>query len=442
MQSNKSRITFFTALLLVLFIAGRAHANQWSVPINLSPADVNSTGCQVAVDLKGNAVALWSGFNGSHYVIQSAARDFNGKWSDPSDLSLSGGDAFFAELALDAKGNAIAVWSRYNGSNYVVQGAFKEYKHAWNSPVDISNDTVLGRDAIAPKIVIDSQGYATVVWQISDGTNNAIQMVSKTFKAASWSSPVNISFSQPEGLGGIQPQIGVDLNGNAIAVWINTAYSMIQASTKFFGENWSSPLDLSCCGNAIEGAQIGIDHHGNATVLWSRYDGVNWIIQAVTKPFSGMWSDPIDLSAAGQDAVNPQLSVSGIGNAIAVWQRSDGLNTRVQAATKEIGKNWAPSINLSVSGQDASEPQILIGPQMDVLIWKRSDGSNFIIQAKTKRTGAGWSKAVDLSYPNQDACRPKVALDVFGNLIALWERSDGTHTIVQSAYNPISNEGH
>ena len=52
---------------------------------------------------------------------------------------------------------------------------------------------------------------------------------------------------------------------------------------------------------------------------------------------SPAWLAPQDLSAAGQHAYDPQVAVDGQGNAIAVWQRSDGTNTIVQAAARAAG---------------------------------------------------------------------------------------------------------
>jgi hypothetical protein len=41
------------------------------------------------------------------------------------DLSAAGQDAGFPEVTVDEQGNAIAVWSRSNGTNYIVQAAVR-----------------------------------------------------------------------------------------------------------------------------------------------------------------------------------------------------------------------------------------------------------------------------------------------------------------------------
>jgi hypothetical protein len=53
------------------------------------------------------------------------------------------------------------------------------------------------------------------------------------------------------------------------------------------------------------------------------------------------WLAPQDLSAAGQDAYDPQVAVDGQGNAIAVWSRSNATNLIVQAAAHAAGPHTA-----------------------------------------------------------------------------------------------------
>lgn len=49
------------------------------------------------------------------------------------------------------------------------------------------------------------------------------------------------------------------------------------------------------------------------------------------------WSAPIHISISGQNASKPQIAVDPFGNAIAVWHRFDGRHSIVQAITYSIG---------------------------------------------------------------------------------------------------------
>lgn len=54
-------------------------------------------------------------------VVSSPAVAATGSWSTPVNLSASGANAQKPQISVDAAGNAIAVWQRDNGSNYIVQ---------------------------------------------------------------------------------------------------------------------------------------------------------------------------------------------------------------------------------------------------------------------------------------------------------------------------------
>jgi hypothetical protein len=57
-------------------------------------------------------------------VIQAAVRSArNGRWRPPVDLSAAGQNAGIAQIAVDPRGNAVAIWRRSNGVNMIVQAA-------------------------------------------------------------------------------------------------------------------------------------------------------------------------------------------------------------------------------------------------------------------------------------------------------------------------------
>jgi len=105
--------------------------------------------------------------------------------------------------------------------------------------------------------------------------------------------------------------------------------------------NWILPPDnLSSTGRDADGPQAAIDSNGNATAIWSRSDGLNFIIQASTKPFGGSWQLILDdLSETGQNATIPQIAINPNGIAIVVWRRSDGSNNIIQAVSGSFQPN-------------------------------------------------------------------------------------------------------
>jgi len=98
---------------------GPAAEGTWQTPVEISvPAD-DTGGRQVAVDARGNAVAVWMTSVDANTVVQAAQRPAGGRWSKPVRLSAAGGSthAYAPQIAVDRRGNAVAVWQRSSASS-------------------------------------------------------------------------------------------------------------------------------------------------------------------------------------------------------------------------------------------------------------------------------------------------------------------------------------
>ena len=151
---------------------------------------------------------------------------------------------------------------------------------------------------------------------------------------------------------------------------------------------WLAPSDLSAAGQNANAPQVAFDADGDATAVWNRYDGSNLIAQTALRSAGGAWQAPVDLSAAGQDALTPQLAVDPNDNAIAVWVRSSGATKVIQAAVRPAGGSWQPAIDLSAPGATAQDPSVAVDANgTAVAIWDRSNGTNRIVQAALRPAG-------------------------------------------------------
>jgi len=332
------------------------------------------------VDATGTATAVWVRNTGSGSIIQSSTRPSGGSWSTPEDLSASGQNAFNPQVTVDATGTAIAVWSRSNGSNTIIQASTRPSGGSWSTPVGLSET---GQDATNPQVTVDATGTAIAVWSRSNGTN-----------------------------------------------------TNIQASTRPSGVSWTTPADnLSAVGQDASAPQVTVDATGTAIAVWSRSNGTNTIIQSSTRPSGGPWSTPIaDLSATGQDASAPQVTVDATGTATAVWSRSNGTNTIIQSSTRASGGSWMTPEDLSEPLGSAIQPQVTVDPTgLATAVWNRNDGSNNIIQSSMRPSDGSWSTPADnLSLPLQDASAPQIAAGASGRVVVVWEQGNGSNTIIQS----------
>jgi hypothetical protein len=102
------------------------------------------------------------------------------------------------------------------------------------------------------------------------------------------------------------------------------------------------------------------------TITWDRGDGTNTnsIVQAATSTDAGgNWSEGKDVSAAGGNADEPIVAMSGDGviQTITWRRRYNGADDhQIQAATStDSGSTWSdPAQTLSAAGGDAYSPMV------------------------------------------------------------------------------------
>ena len=400
----------------------------WSPPVDLPQAGQNARAPQIVLDTNGNATAVWYTIVGGNSIIQASTNLLGGNWQDAVNLSLLGQQVGDPQIAVDASGNVTVVWWRREGSNYILQASTKLFGENWQDAADFAQ---AGQGAGLPQIAVDPKGNATAVWYYTSSGGEIIIRASTKLFGGNWQAAVDLSLSSQSST---EPQIAVDAGGNATAIWqmYDGSNWTIQASTKLFGGSWQEAVNLSLLGTTAENPQIAVDPYGNATAIWQMYDGGNWTIQASTKLFGGSWQDAVALSETGYISKDPQIAVDMNGNATAVWYRYDGSNYIIQASTKPFGNTWQATVDLSQAADFVPTPQIAVGASGDATaIWRY----NSTIQTSTKPFGGSWQDPVNVSEAGQNALVPQVAVDPYSNITAVWIRRDGSAYIPQAASN-------
>jgi hypothetical protein len=211
----------------------------------------------------------------------------------------------------------------------------------------------------------------------------------------------------------------------------------------FAGTAQASPLFLSAINISDPGQdgfepQVAIDSNQNVHALWTRSDGTFFRIQYSSRTPGGSWSTPVTISAAGQSASEPQLDIDSNNNILAVWTRFDGSNNRIQGAFKPAAGSFAAAVDVSDPGFAANAPQVdFDNANRALVVWQRFDGAKIRVQGTIREAGAGgtFQNETTLSDPDQDALSPQSAAgaNVDANGVVVWYRSDGTNLRVQSA---------
>jgi hypothetical protein len=381
----------FAGLLAAGLVASPATAAPgWSRPMNVS--GVISTGEEsplLSVDSAGNATALWQRYRGGKLIYESAVRQASGPWSSPSRFFGGLEDAYGLQVAVDHLGNETAAWERRVGRSWVVQSGTRSVGGSWSAPVTLSPPRKAAR---SPQIALDPQGGATAVWE--EEYSGAIESVTRS-SGGIWSAPVTLSAT---GVRADWPRVSVDSQGNATAVWAGRASNgrrirlqsrRIQTATRPSGGTWSAPVSISEAGHRlVQDPQIAVSPQGEATAIWQRSNGRYLVVQGATRPAGGSWSRPVDLTTGhGRGGQHLQLGMDPLGNATAIWEGYDtgpGPNFSIQAAKHPSGGAWSAPTDISGWTKSLGEPQIAVDPQgRSTAIWAVGVKGGAVIQSAT-----------------------------------------------------------
>ena len=238
------------------------------------------------------------------------------------------------------------------------------------------------------------------------------------------------ALSKP-GADALNAQAAVAANGASIAIWDSSdgSHQIIQAASRASGGEWSEPQNVSAPGQDAYHAQLAMGRGGSAVAVWSRSDGARNVIQAAALPAGGAWGKPADLSDAANVTRNPHVAVGGDGAAVAVWERSDGDYSIIQASVLTPGGAWSVPQQLSVPGGNATSARIAMDDAGDALaIWRWYDGLNWILAASYRPAGHDWQRVRQVSVSGFSAGPPGLAMNGSGRAVAIWTETSGVWT--------------
>jgi hypothetical protein len=322
---------------------------------------------QVGLDSAGDAVLVWQYDPNDAYSYQTVAASYrlagdNSQFTQQDVLTscpnCSNGSAAEApQLAVNATGDAVVTYVNDHDpegissdprvdADYLPAGGDEAHWPQFGQETSLSTD---GDTVSDPAPAIDAAGDGLVVWEqgVASGTphteaayrpaaQGSFTLPAQTLSTTEWS---------------YEPQAAFDPSGDAYAIWaqsqsptapgpaqIVSAYRPAGASSAFGG-----PGAISPSGQNTSAPEIGIDGQGRPAALWVAGDssGVSGnpdTVQASSSDAGGSaWAAPSNLSSPGDLGLDtgdatPQLSVSSGGQAVGVWQQSDGSELMAQAA--------------------------------------------------------------------------------------------------------------
>lgn len=331
----------------------RPAGQAWGAPETLAEA----TSPQVVVDHNGNWTVDWERGVGSNVVIETSSRAPGGSWSEPVEVTEFA-QGFDPEpfLAVDGEGSNTIVWVQEE----TVMSSFRVFLGEWGEPIPLSEG-----ESFTPQTAMDGRGDATAVWMHYDGSHYVVESAYRP-EQGEWGEATLVS--EPGEEGG-NPHVAISYgaggNGNSVVVWQgeDEGEERLRASYRPYGGEWGEAADVSAPGEEVESPRAAVDPDGDALAVWAGNTGElggNDIVHAAYLPFGEEWEEPVALSAGGGNGFPNDVVFDTHGNASVIWQRWDGTTNLVQTAYRPAGEEWEPAVDLSEEGKMAMDSQIVL----------------------------------------------------------------------------------
>jgi hypothetical protein len=267
------------------------------------------------------AIAVWK--DGSFVSDVYANRStLSGGWGaaeviDDTSVDSAGNTV----VGVDSAGNAIGAWIQSNGAGNTLWASRFTPSLGWGTPQPI--DDGLGLATSGPELAVEPNGNAVAVWQQRDGFRNDI-WANHFATGTGWGTPVLV---EHDDTGGAEsPKVAVDPDGNAIAVWFKTGTSpccAIWGNRYTPAGGWETAI-------AIDSSTVNLNPHvamdpgGNAVVVWLYFTRVK------SRRFTQAagWGTPSLIGGPTAQSW-PRVALDANGNATAVWFQDDGTATTV-----------------------------------------------------------------------------------------------------------------
>jgi len=278
----------------------------------------------VAMDRDGNAMVVGVRSDGSRSSIWANRFVPGVGWGTATLIETDdAGNASGAKVAMDADGNAVAVWSQSDGTLISIWANRYDADAGWGSATLIETDDT--GNASEPDLAMDASGHAIAVWQSHGPRIWANRYSTKS----GWETPTLVEEGES---GAGLARVAMDGNGNAMAVWW-AGGEEIRASRYAAGNGWEKSARIGNASTYVGFSilpDVAMDENGNAIAVWSRtgprpygawanrfVPGVGWGTETMISP---TYPYVTSTSSIGSLLVSPaRVAMDAVGNAIAVW---------------------------------------------------------------------------------------------------------------------------
>jgi hypothetical protein len=305
-------------------------SGEWGGAEQISASDQNVGIPSVSFNNDGNAVAVWNQRlpEGTLDIFANIYTKGEG-WGTAAPIESIAGDARYAEVGFDGSGNAIAVWAQDDGTQFSIYGNRLVDGEGWGDATLLESIDTAPADIIStPKLGVDDNGNALVVWDQNDGTVNNL-WYNRYDASSGWQGETLLESHDTT-----VRLVAFDMNraGTALVLWsqddTDTGTGKVASKRYLPGVGWGAEETFDFTDFLAYDSDLVVDDAGNGLFFQAYDDNESSDLWFNRYSATSGWASATFLthSSDGYGEYNPHLSVRGDGEAMVIFSAdsSDG----------------------------------------------------------------------------------------------------------------------
>jgi len=171
---------------------------------------------------------------------------------------------------------------------------------------------------------------------------------------------------------------------------------------------------------------IAMNETGDAFVVWSQPNKKGTPLFAKQIVLGEAAQEAIMLDDGNGEALAAQMVMNPKGEGFVTWSRHENGVTRIVGRHFDKSKEWLPLEYIQKGFEGGSAVRAAIVASGDLIVlWEQSDGKVRSIVSRYYTQASGWEAPRVLSTGKGQAFEPQIKMDRKGNAFAVWHQSDG-----------------
>lgn len=300
-------------------------------------------------------------------------------------------------------------------------------EYAWGMPERIDAE---GSAQEAIELAANADGFGVAVWTDWDGEI----WTNRYTPNNGWGTSERIA-TQGDGYVSLYPppQVTIAQNGSAMVVWLENGPDAIWGSHFNPNGGWGTAeqIDRGFQDYGVSGPDVAMDADGNAIAVWRRSADETTVVASRCTPGNG-WGpvQRIDDGSAGYSQGHARVAMNPAGSAIAVWPGGDGAGGNVFANQYTPTGGWQTSEAIDDSSETWAEGPVVAmdGSGNGIVVWRQDyygdEFSSSRITANRYTPEAGWEGPEPIEGDDQSySYLPYISMNVGGTAVVVWTRA-------------------